>query len=141
MIPVSRADLPLAVAQALAAAAVDAALREGLAICAVAADSAGLPLAVLRMDGVAEPFLTFATDKAWTAATLRRTTEALRERMQTDPLRLGSANRERLMLWGGGVPVFHKGQCIGGLGISGGTVAQDIACAMAALAALGLPQG
>lgn len=134
----ARYDMATGLAARLAQAAVDAAQAEGLSICAVVVDSAGLPLALLRMNSVTEPFVTAATDKAWTAAGFRRSTEALRERMATDALRSGAAARPRLLLWGGGVPVMRDGDCVGAIGVSGGTVDQDMACASAALLACGL---
>ncbi|MBE2277284.1 MAG: heme-binding protein [Rhodobacteraceae bacterium] len=135
---VARADLAASMAQRLVQAAVDEAARQGWRIAAVAADAGGLPLALLRMNGVNEVFLTAATDKAWTAASFRRSTEALRERMSAEELRAGAASRARMLLWGGGLPILVDGACIGALGVSGGLVAQDIACAEAALAACGL---
>ena len=53
-------------------------------------------------------------------------------------LTLGFQNRPRLMVWGGGLPIFHEGRAVGALGVSGAQEAEDIACAKAALAALGL---
>jgi uncharacterized protein GlcG (DUF336 family) len=43
-----------------------------------------------------------------------------------------------MLLWGGGLPVLIDGVCVGAIGVSGGLVAQDIACAKAALAVYGL---
>jgi uncharacterized protein GlcG (DUF336 family) len=91
-------------------------------------------VAMLRMDGVNDPYVEIATDKAYTAATTRRSSESFYERMSSTPaLTLGFTNRNRLTVWGGGLPLFHDGICVGGIGISGGTVADDIACAEAAL--------
>ncbi len=41
-------------------------------------------------------------------------------------------------MFGGGLPIVEAGQRIGGIGVSGGSAAQDEACAAAGLAALGL---
>ncbi len=113
--------------------------RTGLRIAAVATDAAGTPVALARMDMVTPPILEFALDKAYTAATMRRSTEALFARMTSAPsLTLGFQNRPRLMVWGGGLPIFHEGRVVGALGVSGAQEAEDIACAKAALAALGL---
>lgn len=132
---VAQHHLGSATALQLVQAAIVEAERQGLRIAAVAVDAAGLPLAALRMDGVNEAFMTAATDKAWTAVAFRRSTDALRERMADDELRAGAASRSRMLLWGGGLPVLVGGACVGAIGVSGGLVAQDIACAEAALAA------
>lgn len=123
-------------ALALVRGAVEAALARDIAVAAVAVDATGLPLALWRMNGVNPAFLEAASDKAWTAAQFRRSTEALRERMAEETLRAGAASRGRMLLWGGGLPVLVEGACIGAIGVSGGLVAQDIACAEAALAGL-----
>lgn len=135
---VSQPHLGSAMALRLVQGAVAEAGRQGLRIAAVAVDAGGLPLAVLRMDGVNEAFLTAASDKAWTAAAFRRPTEALRTRMSAEDLRAGAATRSRMLLWGGGLPVMVEGACVGAIGVSGGLVTQDVACAEAALSACGL---
>ncbi|ANZ13890.1 protein of unknown function (DUF336) [Streptomyces noursei ATCC 11455] len=47
------------------------------------------------------------------------------------------AGHPRLMAVGGGYPIIDDGQCVGGLGISGGSYEQDRQTAEEALAALG----
>jgi uncharacterized protein GlcG (DUF336 family) len=42
-----------------------------------------------------------------------------------------------LVAFGGGVPVFFEGQLIGGVGVSGGTVEQDLSVAIAGVEGLG----
>jgi uncharacterized protein GlcG (DUF336 family) len=102
-------------------------------------DPHGILLAAARMDDAAPPVIEFAQDKAYTAATLKRTTEAYFQRMESSPaLRLGFANRPRLMVWGGGLPIFVEGRVVGGIGVSGARDFQDVECAEAALRAAGL---
>jgi len=38
---------------------------------------------------------------------------------------------------GGGLPIILNGECVGAVGVSGASQAEDIACAEAALATLG----
>lgn len=91
------------------------------------------------MDGVSSQTLTFAEDKAFTAATMRRSTAAFFDRMDQSPsLRLGIANRDRLLVWGGGVPVKFEGSIVGGIGVSGAQDFEDVACAQEALRCVGL---
>ena len=58
--------------------------------------------------------------------------------MAAEELRAGAATRSRMLLWGGGLPVMVEDACVGAIGVSGGLVADDVACAEAALAACGL---
>ena len=120
-------------------AAVAEAERNDWRIAAAVVDRAGIPLASLRMDEATPPILEFALDKAYTAATMRRSTEAFFERMTSSPsLTLGFQNRPRLMAWGGGLPIVGEGRVVGGIGVSGAQDFEDIACARAALASVGL---
>ncbi|SDN36720.1 heme-binding protein [Ensifer sp. YR511] len=108
-----------------------------VAVCVV--DTQGVTLAAARMDEVAPPILDFAMDKAFTAATMRRTTEAFFERMDNSPsLRLGLANRSRLLVWGGGLPILHRDGIVGAIGVSGARDVEDIECARHALEREGL---
>lgn len=121
----------------------DLALRQaradGLSVAVCICDVQGHALASARMEGVTPPILGFAEDKAYTAATMRRSTAAFAERMASSPsLTLGLSTRQRLLPWGGGLPVVHEGEVIGGIGVSGGKDVEDIACAQAALSATGL---
>jgi uncharacterized protein GlcG (DUF336 family) len=50
---------------------------------------------------------------------------------------MGLSTRERLLTWGGGLPILHDGACVGGIGVSGAQDFEDIACARVALAEAG----
>ena len=52
-------------------------------------------------------------------------------------LRAGIPPRPRVVVLGGGFPVEEDGVRLGGIGVSGGSEAEDEACALAALQALG----
>lgn len=126
-------------ALALVRAVLDAAAQADLRVAVAVVDPQGSPVALARMDGVTPPILTFAQDKAFTAATMRRSTAAFADRMLSNPsLSLGLGTRTGLLPWGGGVPVIHAGTVVGGIGVSGATDQQDIALAETALAQVGL---
>ncbi|GGO83889.1 hypothetical protein GCM10011348_28860 [Marinobacterium nitratireducens] len=129
----------------LAQAAIEHARSTNIEICATVCDPAGHPVALLRTDRVRPPAIGFAIDKAYTAATLHTSTQAFHERAASRPaLAMGLANRERILVFPGGLPIYGDGQLIGGIGVSGATETEDVECARAALAALGLaesPQG
>ena len=42
-------------------------------------------------------------------------------------------NCSRMIIFGGGYPLVHQGKTIGGIGVSGSTVAEDMQCAEAAV--------
>lgn len=135
---VTRQDISAASAVALAQAAVAEAEARGIRICVVVADSSSRTVALIRMDGINEHTMEIAADKAFTSASTKRSTQAYFERMQASPaLSLGLANRNRLMVWAGGLPLFRGSACVGAIGISGGTMEEDVACGTAAATRLG----
>jgi uncharacterized protein GlcG (DUF336 family) len=120
-------------------AAVSWASDQGLLVAIAVADPQGTDICSVRMDGVSPPILDFARDKAFTAATMRRDTEAFAARMNSkESLKLGFSTRQRLISWGGGVPIFAAGSCIGALGVSGAQDHEDIACARYTITQAGL---
>lgn len=131
--------LASATAMQLVLAAVDHAKAKGWKVAVSVVDPAGAPLASWRMDDVTPPIGEFATDKAFTAATMRRSTAAYFELMDASAsLRLGLGNRDRLLVWGGGLPVVHEGRVVAGIGVSGAQDFEDIDCAETALRAAAL---
>lgn len=125
-------------ARDLVAASIEEAERMKLVIAVCVTDPSGHTLASARMDGVAPPTLTFAEDKAYTSATMKRSTEAFAERMTSSPsLTVGLSTRSRLLVWGGGLPIFHSGKIVGGIGVSGAKDFEDIAIGKNALQRFG----
>ncbi|WP_097459469.1 GlcG/HbpS family heme-binding protein [Mangrovitalea sediminis] len=125
-------------AMAAARAAVEKAAALGIRINVAVVDRAGLPMAFLRMSGAPLHSIGIAEDKAYTAASFGLSTAAWASVLaDNDGLRQGLASRERLVMFGGGLPVMLEGACIGGIGVSGGSEEQDEICARAGLAALG----
>lgn len=139
---VTRVSVASETAEAICRAAVAEARAGGLAVAVAVVDAEGAVLALVRMDGAAAPVAEFALDKAYTAATMGRSTEAFGARMASAPgLSLGLGSRARLLTWGGGLPILAEGRVVGGIGVSGATDAEDIACGRAALASVGLEPG
>jgi uncharacterized protein GlcG (DUF336 family) len=134
-----RVVLTTATAERLAQAALAHANANAMSVAVAVVDEAGDAIVLIRMDGANPAVADLALDKAYTAANTGAPTEAFGELMLSRPgLALGLSNRPRLLTWGGGVPVRADGQVVGAVGVSGGTEADDIACARAALAALSL---
>lgn len=135
----TRATVTSAAAAALGGLALDHADALGIAVCVAVVDASGTPLFLRRMDGVAAPIVEFALDKAFTAATMAKSTRDFGQRMIGDAaLGVALAGRRRMITWQGGLPIVAGGEIVGGIGVSGATGEEDEACAAAALAALGL---
>lgn len=126
-----------------AQAAAVAALRHAQGLCVkvnvAVVDRCGTPAAFLRMPGAPLHSIGIAEDKAYTAASFGIPTSGWDRALGDDPaLKAGLARRPRLVMFGGGLPLRIGGECVGGIGVSGASEAQDEACARAGLAALGL---
>lgn len=127
------------VAKRLVAAALSHAEDNDWIVAVAVGDSQGNLVAFGKHDLVAPPIVNFALDKAFTAGTLRRATADFGERMSGTPaLAAGVSTRQRLLTWGGGVPIFEDGVCIGGIAVSGVKDFEDIECARVALQTEGL---
>lgn len=132
-------SLTLAAARQLVSAAMTHALARQQAIAVAVVDQQGALMAFERMDGVAQPIIEFAIDKAYTAAVTGAPTRDFFEHVNSsESIRLGLLSRHRLLVWGGGVPARSMGAIVGAIGVSGGPEDEDMACATAALAHVGL---
>jgi len=143
------AQAPLSVAQpvidwpaahAAVGHAATAAQALGLQVNIAVVDAAGVLGAFLRMPGAPLHSVEIAIDKAYTAASFGvptgRWTEVLQQHSQA--VREGLVQRPRFVAFGGGLPLVESGRRIGGIGVSGGSEAQDEAIARAVLVALNL---
>ena len=130
--------LTLDAAQALLAKARAACTQRGFAATIAITDAGGHLRAFER--AVSAPFLTaeVAMDKAWTATSFGMSTQQWNQYM-SEPTVAPLGQHPRLMAVGGGVPIVLDGKLAGGIGISGGTAAQDHESAEAALRASGFP--
>jgi len=132
--------LTLDMAERFIAAAKAKAQAEGWPMSFAVVDAAGNPVALARMDGARWLTAGVAQSKAFTSATMRRTSKEVAELAQTRPQvfsSLASLAGRPLLLAGGGLPLIIKGELLGGVGASGGTEDQDAECARAGLAAIG----
>lgn len=104
-----------------------------VAVCVAVSDRAGQLLAFARMDGAAQLSVSIAQDKAYTVAAFGGVpTHRWFELIKDDPALLhGIVKTERLIVFGGGVPVWSGGQLAGAVGVSGGSADQDRAIAEA----------
>jgi uncharacterized protein GlcG (DUF336 family) len=122
--------------------AIDEARKAGIAISCCIVDAGGHVIALERIDGGRFHTLHSCTTKAVCAASNRRPTSAQgavgQELDVTHALGLAlAAGPERWTAMEGGVPVLADGQCIGGVGVSGGDWQTDLRIAQAAVQAIG----
>jgi uncharacterized protein GlcG (DUF336 family) len=125
-------------AQALVAAAAQAAQAMQVRVNVAVVDPAGVLAAFLRMPGAPLHSVEIAIDKAYTAASFGIPTSGWAQALagHSAAVREGIVLRRRFIAFGGGLPVLEDGQRIGGIGVSGGSEAQDEAIAHAGLDAL-----
>lgn len=134
------AVITLSLAADMTAAALARAEELGALVSAAVVDAGGHLVHFQRMDRAEIAGPTLAVDKAFTAVAHRASTTELGELALPDgPLRGLHANGGgRYVLFGGGLPVWSGADgvqvVVGGIGVSGGTAEQDVACAEAALA-------
>lgn len=118
-------------------AAVEKAVELGIRITVAITDESGGLKALWRDDGAMPISVEIATNKAYTAAVGGLPTHVWHEVIKDDPPLLhGLPQTNRIVIFGGGIPIAEDGQTIGAVGISGGHYSQDIECANAAVAAL-----
>ena len=127
-------DLDLAVRMCAAARARAAEIDALVSVAVV--DAGGHLVAFTRMDGaeIAGPVL--ARDKAYTATAHRCPTDELTPLVAPggDLAGLYAADGGRYIAFGGGLPLWSGGRVVGGVGVSGGSAAQDVDAARSALA-------
>jgi glc operon protein GlcG len=116
--------------------------KAGYAVAAAIVDAGGHPLLVQRMDGGRFHTVHSSTTKAVCAASNKRPTTAKGaagqdlDTMHALGLAL-AAGPERWTAMEGGYPILFDGECVGGIGVSGGTWDFDDEVARAAVEAIG----
>ena len=129
-------------AKSMMAAAIAKAEEIGIPATVAIVDAGGHMLLLERMDGGRFHTVHSSTTKDVTAASNRRpTTTQGAQGQDLDTLHaIGltlAAGPERWTAMEGGFPIFVEGECIGGIGVSGGDWQQDQDIAQAAFAAVG----
>ena len=87
----------------------------------------GNPIAVHVMDGAFLVSFDVAVKKAYTAVSVKMSTMELSKLVQPGGMfaSLQVIEKDRMVFFGGGVPIFVGDKMVGGLGISGGTGEED----------------
>ena len=129
-------------AKKMAAVAIEAARGAGIEISVAVTDAGGHLIVLERMDGGRFHTLHSATTKAVCASSAKRPTSARGAQGQdldvAHALGLAlAAGAQRWTAMEGGLPVIVDGECIGGIGVSGGDWATDDRIARHAVESIG----
>jgi uncharacterized protein GlcG (DUF336 family) len=92
-----------------------------IAVC----NAEGNPVAVHVMDGAFLVSYEVAVKKAYTAVAVKMSTMELSALCQPGGTFYGLQALDKVITFGGGIPLYHDGVIVGGLGVSGGTGEED----------------
>jgi uncharacterized protein GlcG (DUF336 family) len=131
--------LPLSQAGKAIQASLDACKKDGYKVTVSVVDRAGVLRAMVRADGAGPHTVDSSRKKAYTAASLRRSTTELAELITKVPtLQALRDMNDQVLVLGGGLPIEIGGEVVGGIGVGGAPGAHlDDACAQAGLDAIG----
>jgi uncharacterized protein GlcG (DUF336 family) len=105
----------------------------GVPMVIAVVDAGGNLVAQQRMDGALLVSVDVALNKAYTAVAVKVATQDLAGATQSGQSLFGLHNADggRIVIFGGGIPLYEGEEIIGGIGVSGGSVEQDVECAQA----------
>jgi uncharacterized protein GlcG (DUF336 family) len=131
-------SMNLDMALALIDAAKAKAKEIGVPMVIAVVDSGGNVIALQRMDQALLVSLDIAVNKAYSAVAVKIPTHELAKVAQPGQPLFGihNADQGRIVIFGGGFPLSQGNELIGGIGVSGGSVEDDMLCAEAALKCL-----
>jgi uncharacterized protein GlcG (DUF336 family) len=133
------AVLPLSLATKAASTAIEKCTKDGYKVSAAVVDRAGVLRVLMRADGAGSHTPDSSRKKAYTAASLGRTTSELGELLVKMPhLQAVREMNENILILGGGLPIQFGKDIVGAIGVGGAPGTQfDDACAQAGLDAIG----
>jgi uncharacterized protein GlcG (DUF336 family) len=135
---IAKRTIDAATAQTMIDAAVVKSKDLSKAMCIAITNEAGQLKAFHAMDGAPHLSIEIAQNKAYTASAFGLATHVWWDFIKNDPPLLhGITHTPRLVIFGGGYPIFEDGQLIGAIGVSGGHYSDDMEVARAALQAVG----
>jgi len=136
---VQRQTVSMAAAQSLIEAAEAKAQEIGVPMAIAIMDDSGLLKAFHRMDGLDRALaVDLVPMKAYTAVSFRAPTHMIAEGAKNDVVMAATlASTPHFTLLGGGYPIMDGELVVGGFGVGGGSVEQDMQVAEAALSAVG----
>jgi uncharacterized protein GlcG (DUF336 family) len=129
---VTQKNIPLAMAQTIANAALAKCESMGFKVSVVVVDRDGLPIVMLRGDGSGLHTPEGADRKAYTARTFSQPSAAFTKRMIDDPNSVGSRQYTRVLALSGGLPIKAGDDVVGAVGVSGSPGKDDV-CSQAGI--------
>ncbi|MBZ5751351.1 GlcG/HbpS family heme-binding protein [Metabacillus rhizolycopersici] len=125
----------LEIAKEIITGAEEEAKKIGVSMVISVVDEGGNLIAVHRMDDAWLASIDIAQNKAWTSVALKMPTSNLADATvpAAELYGLNTTNNGRLVVFGGGIPLFQEGKVIGAVGVSGSTVPNDVQVAEAAV--------
>jgi len=129
--------MTLDLAKQLISVAEQKAKSMGLSFDIAIVDEGANLVAFHRMDHARIAGIDISQGKAWTSVAMQMPTSNLAQSALPGSPAYGinTTNKGKLVILGGGIPIVSDGKIIGGIGVSGGTSAQDTEVANAAVQA------
>ena len=117
------------------AACIAEAQKNKWAVTIAIVDDSGAALLVERLDGAGAISATVAMGKAQTSALTKRPSKFFEDRVKERPGFVTFPTPG--VMFQGGVPIVHQGECVGAIGVSGVQSHEDEQVALAGVNALG----
>ena len=106
----------------------------GIGVITTIVDESGHLVNLSKMDNAPILSIDISQNKAYTSVSFGKPTHEWYSMIKDEPSLLhGITHTPRLTIFGGGFPIQFHDEIIGGIGVSGGSVEQDMACCEAAL--------
>jgi uncharacterized protein GlcG (DUF336 family) len=104
-------------------------------VCVAVVDIGGHLIAFERMDGAILASIDISINKAFTSVMLKMSTDRLSEIAMPgeDLYGINTTNNCKIVIFGGGYPIYMNNNIIGGIGVSGGSTEQDMTIAKTAI--------
>lgn len=120
-------NITLKIAKKIAEAVETEAERLSVKAVTAVCDSGARPVLTEVIDGAFIASFDIALGKAYTSASLKMPTKMLKNLAQPggDLYGIQNTNSGKIVIFGGGEPLFYKGECIGAVGVSGGSEDED----------------
>ncbi len=128
-------EVTLDVAKELIAAAEEKAEEIDVPMCIAVVDDGANLVGFHRMDDALLVSINIAQNKAYSAMAVKLPTDEIGAAAQPgeDLYGIETTDEGRVVTFGGGFPLERDGQFVGGVGVSGGSVDEDMTVAQAAV--------
>lgn len=128
-------ELSLEIVKVMAKAAEEKALGINVPVVISAVDKGANLMLMHRMEDAFVTSIDISINKAFTSACLKQGTHEIVDAVQPGASLYGLqlTNNARIVPFGGGLPIIVDGNVVGAVGVSGGTVEEDMLIAQAAV--------